>query len=79
MQKTKKGHNSAMKSPMEKEKKYGSANFSLNVKILSLTILDHMQSVIDAWTDRQAQSNMHPKLLRSTGNKKKDNLARIQS
>ena len=70
MQKSKKGHNSAMTSPTDKKQKYGSACFSCYVNILnltlSLTVLDRMQSV----TDAQVQTSMLPQLLRSWGHKK---------
>ena len=61
----KKGHNSAMKTPTEKKKKHGSSDFSYlfhisNFKILSLIVLDRMQSVIHgcmvAHTHGQAQT-----------------------
>ena len=62
--KVKKGHNSAMTSLMEKKKK-GSAYFSclvhiLNFKILSLTLLDHVQSITDiVIADRQTDQNQY--------------------
>ena len=55
MQTSKKGRNSAMTRPTEKTK-YGSAYLSclfhiLNFKILSITVLDSIQSVTDEQTD----------------------------
>ena len=48
-----------------KGKKYWSSNFSYlfhisNFKILSLTVLDRMQSVTHGQTDGQTQTNMPP-------------------
>ena len=53
----KKGHNSAMKSLKEKKKKYGSSYFShwfqtSEFKILSLTVLDRLQSVTHRCTGK---------------------------
>ena len=61
MQKSKKGHNSAMTNPTEKKEKspYFSCIFhTLNFKILHLTVLDRMQSVTDG--RGQAQINIPP-------------------
>ena len=58
-----------------KRKKYRSSYFSYlflisNFKILSLTVLDHMQSVtMQGCTHRQAKTNMLPQLLESWGHK----------
>ena len=72
METSKKGNNSAIRSPTEKKNKYGSASFSclfhtLNFKTVSLTILDHKQSVTDRLNYRQAKTNMSSQLLRSWG------------
>ena len=66
MQNSKNGHNSAMTSPTEKKKNTGPLIFMLiPFKILSLTVLDRMQSVTDAFTHRKSKTNMPPRLLRS--------------
>ena len=61
----KKGHNSAMKGPTEKKKKHKSSYFSYlfhisNFKILSLTVLDRMQSAMhQAHTDGRTGPNKY--------------------
>ena len=76
---SKKGHNSATKSPTEKKNNTGPLIFLYlfhisNFKILSLTVLDKMQSVTHVrthgWTDGQDQTNMPPQLLRNWGHNK---------
>ena len=71
-----------MTSPTEKTKNTGQLIFYpysyflclfhiLNFKILTLTILDRMQSVTDTCTHGQSQTNMPPQLLQSWGHKNK--------
>ena len=62
---SKKGHNSAMTIRRKREKILVHL-FFMHIphikfqEIISLTVFDHMQSVTDTQTDRQAQTNMPP-------------------